>query len=276
LGPREGLRVSHLWQPPPPPPPLIVRAANSASEILFPVLLLLPLFLFKPNRCAPAWAIWLPVAVSLCGAIAFVTLASGGEKDLLHAFGAFVVALAATWLLSPYLQSRHRGVVCLKTVPVLAGFSLLAFLPRLLGERAGFFDFRLAFVGAFGVVSLGVGLALVLGGWAVRHRFGRVRFLGSMALCLWLVLTLSGAVVAILTSGSPDWGDLFLGVVITSGVILGLLLPLLLLSFFQPFYRARFNALLNVSKDLAAVRPEASPTTSALLNQRGDPAAPMK
>ena len=267
MGPREGLRVSHLWQPPPPPPPLIVRAANSASEILFPVLLLLPLFLFRSNRCARAWAIWLPIAVSLCGAIAFVTLASGGEKDLLHAFGAFVVALAAAWLLSPYLQSRHRAVVCLKTVPVLAGFSLLAFSPRLLGERAGFFDFRMAFVLALGVVSLGVGLALVLGGWAVRHRFGRLRFLGAMAFCLWALLTLGGAVVALLTSGTSDWGDLFLGVVMTTGVIVGLLLPLLVLSFFQPFYRDRFLAFLNLSQEFRSAPAAVSPAAGEPLNR---------
>ena len=69
LGAREGIPVTHTWEPPPPPPPRIVAAASTGAKLIIALLLLLPLFLFRPNRTLAAWWIWLPIAIAVAVAI---------------------------------------------------------------------------------------------------------------------------------------------------------------------------------------------------------------
>ena len=44
----------------------------------------------------------------------------------------------------------------------------------------------------------------------------------------------------------PEWGEFVVAILVVSGIMLALFLPLVLLSFFQPFYRARFFSLLKL------------------------------
>jgi hypothetical protein len=225
-----------------------VRVVNSARETLLSIVVLLPLFLFRPNRCSPAWWIWLALGSALGVALAVGFLFLDGAKDLVQAFCSLGVGLAATWLLSPYLVSRSRPGVALKTLPVLAGFSVLAFLPTLLGQRADFFDFRTAFAVGLTTAGLVLTLALVLTGRTLRHRFGPVRLVlwAAVWLCLVWNIAVGPLVLLITAQGHVDWGEYFVGMLILSGMSLGLLLPLLLLSIFQPFYRGRLLAFLNL------------------------------
>lgn len=242
MGVREGIPVFHTWEPPPPGTTEMPVAATSGLKWCFWVLVLLPLFLFRGNRVPQAWWVWLPVVVSAGGGTAIICLLSNNEWVLPQAACAFVVGLAALWLLMPYLESRNRIVASLKALMVLAGFSLLAFVPTLMAERSGWLDFRPYLAALLALASLAVALALTLGGISVRHRFGCVRFVCWLAVWIalgWTAIATPFVGFALLDS-HVDWGESFVTLALISGITLSLLLPLVLLSFFQPFYRARF------------------------------------
>ena len=112
-------------------------AAAASLKLLFWLLILLPLYLFWPNRSPKAWWIGVPVVVSALVAMALVCLMVDKDWTFEAAGGSFVVGLAAVWLLMPYLMSHSRVAAFFKTLPVLAGYSLLAFVPTLLGPRQG-------------------------------------------------------------------------------------------------------------------------------------------
>ena len=237
-----------MWEPPPPPPPRIVAAASTGAKLIVALLLLLPLFLFRPNRTLAAWWIWLPIAIAVVLAAALIALFWDGEPILLQLIFAFLAGLAAVWLLTPYLKSRYRIVTFFKTLPLLAGFSLLAYVPILLGRHEGWFDVRTYFVVVLAVASLAATLAITLAGLSVRRRCGRVRFLFWLAvwtLLTWTAIATPFAVFGLLGS-APEWGEFIIAVSVVSGIMLVLFLPFALLSFFQPFYRARFSDWLNL------------------------------
>lgn len=217
-------------------------AATTSLKVLPWLLILLPLFLFRPNRCSTAWWIWLPVVISALVGITVTGLLTGNERSLSQAVGSFIVGLAAMWLLMPFLGSRYRIVAFFKTLPVLAGFSLLAFVPTLLGDGGGWIDLRPYLAALLALASLAATLALTLGGLSVRRRFGRIRLLSWLVvwiLLAWTAIATPFVIFAALES-HINWGEAFLVLLLISGITLALLLPLVLLSFFQPFYRARF------------------------------------
>jgi len=248
LGARAGVPVVHTWEPPPPEPPWIITAAPKSLGILAATLILLPLFLLRPNRCAAAWWIWLPVGISGLAGVTIVCLMSDSDWSLAQAVGAFVVGLVAMWLLMPFLGSRYRTVAFCKALPVLAGFSLLAFVPTLLAANSGWLDFRPHLAALLALGSLSVTLALTFGGQSVRHRFGRIRFLFWLAVWTLLAWTvIASAFVFIRSLNHPfDWGESVVALLVITGLTLVLILPLVLLSFFQPMYRARMFGFLHV------------------------------
>jgi hypothetical protein len=242
LGAREGIPVVHTWEPLPPEPPQVYVAATTSLKVLPWLLILLPLFLFRPNRCSTAWWIWLPVVLSAVMGMTVTGLLTGNERSLSQAVGSFIVGLAAMWLLMPFLGSRYRIVAFFKTLPVLAGFSVLGFVPTLLGDGGGWIDLRPYLAALLAVASLAATLALTLGGLSVRRRFGRIRLLFWLVvwiLLAWTAIATPFVIFAALES-HVNWGEAFLVLLLISGITLALLLPLVLLSFFQPFYRARF------------------------------------
>ena len=262
LGAREGIPVTHTWEPPPPPAPRIVAAASTGAKLIVALLLLLPLFLFRPNRTLAAWWIWLPIAIALTAAAALVAVFWDGEPILLQVIFAFLAGLAAVWLLMPYLKSRYRIVTFFKTLPLLAAFSVLAYLPILLGQHEGWVDVRAYFVLVLAVASLPATLAITLAGLSVRHRFGRVRFLFWLAvwtLLAWTAIATPLAVFSLLGS-APEWGEFVIAVSVVSGIMLLLFLPLVLLSFFQPLYRARFSDWLNLPQPAPPAEMAVPPT----------------
>ena len=67
-------------------------------------------------------------------------------------------------------------------------------------------------------------------------------------------------------NGGNDWGQDLLAILLLSAISLGLMLPLVLLSFFQSFYRDRFLGWLNqLQPDLSA--KSAAPPKSPELRQ---------
>jgi len=242
LGAREGTPVVHTWEPPLPEPPQVYVAATTSFKVLPWLLILLPLFLFRANRRSAAWWIWLPVVLSAVVGVTVTGLLTGNERSLSQAVGSFVVGLAAMWLLMPFLGSSYRIITFFKALVVLATFSLLAFVPTLLADNPDWLDVRPYVAALLAVASLAATLALTLGGLSVRRRFGRIRLLSWLA--VWIVLAWTAIatpfVIYALLESDVDWGEVFLCLLSISGITLALLLPLVLLSFFQPFYRARF------------------------------------
>jgi peptidoglycan/LPS O-acetylase OafA/YrhL len=212
------------------------------------MLIPLPLFLFRPNRSSLAWRIWLPVGFTASAGIALVFLLADQDRNLSQAVCSFIIGLAAVWLLMPYLKGRHRIGTFFKTLPVLAGFSLLAFVPALLVDDGGWIDVPPYLAALLALASLVATLALVFTGRSVRRRFGRIRFVVWLAVWVvlaWTAIATPFAIAASLESGR-HWGEFVSGILLSSGIMLAMLLPLVLLSFFQPFYRARFFSLLNL------------------------------
>lgn len=257
LGAREGIPVVHTWEPPPPEPPWIIGAAPKSLGIFAATLILLPLFLFRQNRCAAAWWVWLPVVIGVPAGMAITCLITGIEWSLAQAVGAFIIGLAAMGLLMPYLKSRYRIVTFFKALPVLAAFSLVASVPALPSAQNGWIDFRLYLVIVLALASLAATFAFTFAGFSVRHRFGRMRFLAWLAVwtaVAWVVIASPFMVVGAV-NGDMEWGPSLVAILWATGSTLALLLPLLLLCFWQPFYRARFSGFLKV--------PQGGPTVAA-------------
>ena len=209
-------------------------------------MLLLALFLFRANRQPAAWWVWLPIGVNTLIGTPLVWLVTDGEQSLVRVFYGFAVSLGAVWLLTPLLESRHRISTFLKTVLVLVGFSFLAGVPTLIAQSRPWRDLWPYLAVLLGCGCLVSAMALILASFCVRRRFGRLRFL--LWLAAWAALGWAacfGAFIALI-GGGPSWGELLVGILLLAGITLAMLLPLLLLSFFQPFYRARFLAWLNL------------------------------
>jgi hypothetical protein len=248
LGAREGIPVAHTWEPPPPEPPQLFAAASTSLSFLPWLLILLPLLLLRWNRAPAAWWIWLPVGISGLAGITIAGLLSGNEWSLTQAVGSFIVGLGAVWLLMPCLGSRYRIVAFFKALLGLAAFSLLAFVPTLLGANRGWLDFRPILTALLALGSLAVTLALTFGGLSVRDRFGRIRFLFWLAVWTLLAWTVIASVFVIIRSlnHQVDWGESVAALLVIAGLTAALILPLVLLSFFQPFYGARLFGFLHV------------------------------
>jgi len=236
-------------------------AIAAGLKPLFWLLVILTLFLPRQNRTPEAWGLWLPVLMSALVATGLVCLTSDKEWALLQAACSFVVGLAAVWLLMPFLESRSRVVVFFKTLPVLAGFSFLAFLPTLLARHGGWLDFRPYLAGLLALASLAATLALVFTGLCVRRRFGRVRCIVWLALwtvLAWTAIATPAAIIGAVNGGN-DWREGLLAILSLSAISLGLVLPLVVLSFFQSFYRDRFFGWLNLLQPDPAAGAAVSP-----------------
>jgi hypothetical protein len=118
LGSKEGLPVTYNWVLP------------SVAPLLLPWLVILGLLALKPNRCAAAWLIWLPLGCVIAFTLAPPDILPSGTNFFLDVIAALAVGLAAVWLLSNYLRRQHRFVTFLCILPALAGFSALAHVSR--------------------------------------------------------------------------------------------------------------------------------------------------
>jgi len=225
--------------------------------VLLPWLAILGLLLLKPNRCAQAWWIWVPV-----GCVAGVGALSALEVEfmpsaVLQMFGGILAAagfgLAAVWLIAGYLGWKHRAVAWVGMVVALGGFSLLAALIRQGLEGIG--PDMLP-----GLITLAVGavvipLAVTLAGLFCRGRYSPLR------ICLWVAAVLVGIWLLVIgpffiTAMIFNPGDVpllaLVGVVLSAaGGSFAVLLPFLILSFTNAFYRERLKDLLHLGREAA-------------------------
>jgi len=229
-------------------------------------LLVALLVLFKSNRHAQAWLIWLPILAVSLGWSMLTRLLSISPQTA-EPFGGFLVALAASWaavwLLAPWLARRR--------LPIAFALALAAML-----AAGGLYYFNVyGFVAAeellplsvfHGAGSLSLLVATVLGAYFSRPEYHPRRFLAWLLLWTIIVPVLSIPLVAL--GSAFFWsGGLweFVGILVMAlissligggvlGVALYLLnLPFLALAIRNPFFAARFQSVLRLTPAASGV-----------------------
>ncbi len=156
--------------------------------------------------------------------------------------------LAAVWLLSPFLKGRGRFVTFLGVLATVALFSLFACVVAQPRDR----DSSLGYVLIGGaVLALLLSLAINLAGWSCRSRYYRGRL--SLCMILWIMAAwlLVFAVMSRIERPGPLL-EMATAFAIFCAVSFGLVLPFLLLSFANAFYRERMKELLRLASSRTA------------------------
>ena len=258
LGSKQGAPVTYDWVMP------------SLTPQVLPWLAILALLMLKPNRCAMAWWILVPLA---CVAWAsnppesLRELLPSSQFDIfLELIGALGFGLAAVWLLSGYLDWKHRMLAFLGILVALGAFGLLTCVVR---QGLGIETLQAGiFVAASALV---ISVALTLAGLVCRGRYGGLRLslwlFGALVL-VWLLVIGPFAVIAAIASGGNVPLGQFLGVVpMMAGFSFGVVLPFLVLSFANGFYRERLKGLLHLGA--AAPPPMITSRMQAVLEAAG-------
>ena len=244
LGPREGAPVAYDVMLP------------SVAPLLLPWLAILGLLALKPNRCAAAWWIWLPLGCVFAFTLAPLQILPSGLNPFLDVIAALAVGVAAVWLLSDYLRRPHRFVTFLCVLLGLAGFSALAFLCQQGGNFSPeTFQFGIALAAAVAVSAVG----LSLDGLICRGRYRCVGVYGWLFIwlvILWLTIAAPIFVARMIAGGGRiGWNEFFFPVLLVAAFHFAMLLPFLILSSASPFYRQRLKALLHVKPEVPPVMP---------------------
>jgi hypothetical protein len=251
LGARNGAAVEHVWERASPLPALV------------PWLMVGVLLLLRPNRSPQAWWVALPlvlvtaVLAVLRGLLAPV-LPSEAAETFSEILSALSFGLAALWLLSPYMGRKSRLVAFVAMGLTLAGAGAVTAAVRAdwTREASEQFVLMMAPVVLGGLVALAMSLASL----TCRRDYRPWRF--SWRLIGWLAVlpSLLAVVGMVLDGGPPPWGKLALFVVGTALVLFLTALPFLALSFTQPFYRERLQALLRAPVVTDTLAPAPAPT----------------
>jgi hypothetical protein len=245
---------------------------------LLPWLAILTLLALKPNRGWSAWSVWLPLACLAAGCHCLQltsqdspnSLAANASELLLNVPLALAFALAALWLVAPYVGGQHRLRTLFGSVGILAIVILFSFAatvgwgvgveplaslldPRHCAATANVGLLALPFLIPLVVPAPGVAAAMALCGLASRGRYR------PFALYLWLFISLlmvwvaaSSLAYIVWHAASPRGAEytLFLGIGLLMVVVsFATLLPFLVLSSFSPFFRERLKALLHLKSE---------------------------
>lgn len=253
-----------------PPPTLYSWTMPSMMPEFLPFFIVLALLGLKPNRTSKAWFIWIPVAVYYGITIALQNgekiLPVGSMEFFSQILNSVLFGFAATWLLSPYLVRKFRILTFLSFVFALELVSVLTYAIRVFGEWS-FTD--APFLVSLLLMSFGLSIALALAALVCRKRYRPVWF--SVSVLLWLLLGLTALASPFVFFASMGngmslaemAGDVFKGVLSATGGMFVLVLPYLILSFTNSFYRERFKTLFHLDATVAPpVIPPPVPTTT--------------
>jgi hypothetical protein len=245
LGSKAGSPIAYNWVMP------------GIAPLLLPWLAILGLLALKPNRCAGAWLIWLPLGCVFLLTLAPPAILPSGTDFFLDAIAALAVGLAAVWLLSNYLRQQHRLLTFLCVLLALAGFSLFAAVAKQGLSLLEIESLQIGIVLAVGVLASTVALSLV--GLINRSRFrplGLYPWLLIFLLGIWLVIAAPFFLFAVISSGGNiSWSDFFIPILAVATANFVTLLPFLILSSASPFFRERLKALLHVKPDAPPMIP---------------------
>lgn len=232
---------------------------------LLPWLAVLVLLVLKPNRCPSAWWVWLPLALLALAASGLETALDSGLETftgtVLDVVGSLVFGLAAVWLLAPYLARSHRFVTFLCLLLALAVFGIFTFVARQDWSEAAIPGLQM---GILLVVCIFVtSVAIALAGLACRGRYRAASlylWMFVFLLGLWLVVTAPFYVIAaMVSSGRAPWLEFFCGILMLAGISFATVLPFLILSSANSFFRERLKALLHMERQTPPIIPAASP-----------------
>jgi len=236
LGSRDGAPVTYDWVLP------------GFAPLLLPWLAILALLALKPNRCASAWLIWLPLGCVFGFTLSPPEFMPSGSNFFLDVIAALAIGLAAIWLLSDYLRRQNRFLTFLCVLMALAGFSLLAAIGKQGVNLLEIDSLQIGITLAVGVLASAV--ALTLAGLICRsHYRPAALYLWLLVLLagVWLIITAPVFLLAVLSSGgSIPWSEFFIPIVGVATVNFATLLPFVVLSSASPFFRERLKALLHV------------------------------
>jgi len=249
LGSRDGPRVICNWAKP------------GIAPLLLPWLAILALLALKPNRCASAWWIWLPLGCLIAISQAAQPFLSPDVDFLPDAVTALGAGLGAVWLLSNYLRRQYRFITFLCVLLALAGFSVLAFVSQQsLNLSNETFEVAIALAAAV----LATAAALALCGLICRGRYRPLSLYVLLLLLLaviWLVMSAPIFFIQMIAEGGDfvDWSAFFLPVLMAAAVNFAVLLQFLILSSASPLFRERLKALLHVRPEVPPVLPPPVP-----------------
>ena len=242
LGAREGSPVSYNWTLP------------SLLPVLLPWLVILLLLALKPNRCGQAWWIWVPIGcVAALSPVlqSEMTFLPSGLADIVGGtVNALSFGLAAVWLVSCYLGWKHRLLAWLRILLTLGSVSVLTFVIRQSLEGAGVEMAQGGILLAAGAMITSV--AITLAGLVCRGRYGPFRlccWLIAALLVVWLVVIGPFFIFAMVFNPVGFPVEILIGTVLSvAGISFGTLLPFLILSFANAFYRERLKDLLHLGR----------------------------
>lgn len=247
LGSRDGSPIAYNWVLP------------GVAPLLLPWLIILGLLTLKPNRCAGAWLIWLPLGCVFALTLSPPAIFPPGTNFFLDVIAALAIGLAAVWLLSNYLRRQHRFATFMCVLLALAGFSVLAAVARQGWNLMAIETLQVGIVLGVGVLASAV--ALSLAGLICRSRYRPLElylWLLVLLVGVWLVMVMPFFLIALFSSsGNLPWSEFFFPVLAVATVNFATLLPFLILSSASPFFRERLKALLHV-------KPETPPVMAPL------------
>ena len=249
LGSRNGSPTVYDW------------AIPGVTPVLLPWLIALGLLALKPNRCATAWLIWLPLGCVFALTAVPPTSLPGRTNFLLDVTVALAIGLSALWLLSGYFPRHHRFITFLSTLVVLASSAALAVVLRQGMSLLTVESLQISVTLAVGVLASA--MALSLAGLVCRKGYR------PLALYLWVCLSVAAGWLVIITpffvfalvssGGRVSWSQFFLPIIAVAAGHYALLLPFLILSSASPFFRERLKTLLHMVPEAPPVLTNAGP-----------------
>lgn len=222
-------------------------------------MLLLPLFLLKPNRNLRAWAIAIP-ALALIGIGFLFGQIFGPDVPIIKNAGFVHISLgiSALWLVSYALagMNRFRSLILALAIVVGIEATTIAYTTLIAGRALN--DISLLTPVILGVSAV---LMFALAGWRRPKNFKMIKFIFTVMLSA-IILAVASMIInvpiEIATHGGPnpnflqEIGEVLLAVSF-SGIILGLgffilTLPFLILLPTNSLYRARILAWLKLKE----------------------------
>jgi len=244
LGANEGPPLAFAWSGMPLSLPL------TSGSRLVPWLAILGLFLLKPNRCAQAWLVWLPLLLAAGLALGvgkgLGSFGSGSREPAQPLVMAIGFGWAAALLLAPWVPRRQWLSRFGFMLAVFGAFGLLGLaFGRDCGQ--GMFDDLLQILCAvllqFAVFALAA--AVSLAGWFARQRFTLPGFLKWFV--LWLIVVWAALATPCMILVSFGHQDTLNGLFVVTGFCsLGSFvasLPFLALSAASCLFRRRLRQL---------------------------------
>ncbi len=235
----------------------------SVAPVLLPWLIVLGLLALKPNRCAAAWLIWLPLGCVLALTAMPPTFLPGGTNFFLDVIAALGLGLAAIWLVAGYCRRQHRFLTFLCVLLALVSFSALAAVLKQGMSLLTVQSLQIGVTLAVGVLASAV--ALSLAGLVCRKSYRPLRLYLWMPLLLataWLAIAAPFFIFALFSSGGRiSWSEFFIPILSVAAGNFALLLPFLILSSASPFFGERLKALLHVVPDAPPPLPNAGTDT---------------